>query len=62
MVLICFLLSVFFLKIYSCDGICQRAFHLGASLQVDSEDDSEEHDDCREKLGLTLDEAKVSPV
>ncbi|CAN6335827.1 unnamed protein product [Urochloa humidicola] len=36
-----------------CDGVCQRAFHL-----VDSEDDSEEHDDCREKLGLTLEHAK----
>ncbi|CAO2203474.1 unnamed protein product [Urochloa humidicola] len=37
-----------------CDGVCQRAFHL-----VDSEDDSEEHHDCREKLGLTLEQAKM---
>ncbi|CAL4896485.1 unnamed protein product [Urochloa decumbens] len=39
-----------------CDGVCQRAFHLADS---DSEDDSEEHDDCREKLGLTLEQAKM---
>ncbi|CAN6326137.1 unnamed protein product [Urochloa humidicola] len=44
-----------------CEGVCQRAFHL-----VDSEDESEEdddcrekHDDCREKLGLTLEQAKM---
>nr|TKW25127.1 hypothetical protein SEVIR_3G095500v2 [Setaria viridis] len=43
-----------------CDGVCQRAFHLGASHPVDSDDDdSEEHDDCREKLGLTLEQAKM---
>nr|CAB3445538.1 unnamed protein product [Digitaria exilis] len=33
-----------------CDGRCQRAFHLV---------DSEAHDDCREKLGLTLEQAKI---
>ncbi|RLN31069.1 la-related protein 6B-like [Panicum miliaceum] len=38
-----------------CDGGCQRSFHL-----VDGKDDSdEEHADCREKLGLTLEQAKM---
>nr|CAB3463364.1 unnamed protein product [Digitaria exilis] len=36
-----------------CDGVCQRSFHL-----VDREEDGEEHD-CFEKLGLTLEQAKM---
>jgi len=35
-----------------CDGGCGRSFHL-------DDGDEEEHEDCREKLGLTLEQAKM---
>lgn len=42
-----------YLEFFSCDGQCQRSFHLG--------DENSERLKCRLVLGLTAERAKVSP-